>query len=366
MTGHKDYYELLGVNPHADRRAIAEAYDRLARRYQPDEDSLPSDPERMRELDEAFDTLDDPERRAEYDRLGAQPAVAVEAGPEVETGAGAAVETRPRRNWLALGLLAAGVAAFSAGLAILALVFFTGDGQRTVTLASGLIYTEVAEGSGEPPRPGDALTVHYTGSLQDGTEFDSSRGGNPFVFFLGTGDVIPGWDEGLASIKKGGRRTLTIPPALAYGDQGAGGVIPPGATLLFDVEVLKIETTGQEITTGSGLKYVDMEVGRDPQNFQAITPATGDEVVVAFVGETAAGTRFTDTRDDEQPYAFIMGSGSETAGFDEGVSTMRVGGSRRLIVPPELGYGAQDAGVAPEGVPSGATLIFDVQLLAIR
>jgi len=369
VTGDRDYYDVLDVNPAADRRAIAEAYDRLARRYQPDEDLPPSDPEGMRELDEAFDTLDDPERRAEYDRLRVNPALAVEAEPEDEIEAGAlppVAHQRPRRNWLALGLLAAGVAAFAAGLAILAVVLFAGDGQRTVTLASGLIYTEVEEGSGDPGRPGDALTVHYTGTLQDGTEFDSSRDKNPFVFFLGVEDVIPGWDEGLASIKEGGRRTLIIPPALAYGDQGAGGVIPPGATLLFDVEVLNIETTGEEITTASGLKYVDMEIGRDPQNFQAMTPATGNEVVVHFVGETAAGTRFIDTRDDEQPYAFIIGSGSETAGLDEGVSTMKVGGSRRLIVPPELGYGDQGAGVTPEGVPSGATLIFDVQLLAIR
>jgi peptidylprolyl isomerase len=369
VTEVRDYYDVLDVNPAADQRAIAEAYDRLARRYQPDDGAPPTDPDRMRELDEAFDTLDDPVRRAEYDRRRKSPAPVedVAAGEEAAATASPAAKARTRRNWPALGLIAAGIAALAAGIAVLAYVT-SNDGEQTVTLASGIVYTDIVEGSGNPPRPGDAMTVHYTGTLADGTEFDSSRDGNPFVFFLGIGDVIPGWDVGLASMKEGGTRRLTIPPELAYGEQGAGGVIPPNATLVFEVELVQLETTGEEITTDSGLRYIDIEIGRDPQTFQAITPASGDEVIVNYIGETADGTRFASTRTDGQPYAFVLGSGTETPGFEEGVSTMKAGGLRRLIVPPELAYGDEGLGVEGEAatIPPGATLVFDVELVGIQ
>lgn len=106
---------------------------------------------------------------------------------------------------------------------------------------SGLLYRDLAEGDGPAAEPGDAVVVHYTGWLPDGTEFDSSRErGEPFVFTLGQGDVIAGWDEGVAGMSAGDRRQLVIPPELAYGAEGAGGVIPPNATLVFDVELLEI------------------------------------------------------------------------------------------------------------------------------
>jgi len=105
---------------------------------------------------------------------------------------------------------------------------------------TGLFTLDLAEGSGDPARAGVGVRVHYTGWLPDGTTFDSSRDGEPLSFALGAGRVIPGWDEGVAGMRVGGKRRLVIPPALAYGEQGYPGAIPPNATLVFEVELLEI------------------------------------------------------------------------------------------------------------------------------
>lgn len=108
-----------------------------------------------------------------------------------------------------------------------------------VTTESGLKYEELTEGTGAEAKAGTYVTVHYTGWLTDGQKFDSSKDRNdPFEFALGAGMVIRGWDEGVQGMKVGGVRKLTIPPELGYGVRGAGGVIPPNATLVFEVELL--------------------------------------------------------------------------------------------------------------------------------
>jgi peptidylprolyl isomerase len=114
--------------------------------------------------------------------------------------------------------------------------------DNVVTTPSGLKYIELEEGTGATPERGQTVVVHYTGTLENGNKFDSSRDRNsPFEFKIGTGQVIKGWDEGLSTMKVGGRRQLIIPAELGYGSRGAGGVIPPNATLLFDVELLGIK-----------------------------------------------------------------------------------------------------------------------------
>jgi peptidylprolyl isomerase len=113
---------------------------------------------------------------------------------------------------------------------------------HTVVLPDGLKYVDLKIGSGPQPSAGQTVRVHYVGRLLDGTKFDSSRDrGQPFEFALGQGSVIAGWDEGVKTMRVGGRRKLIVPPQLGYGAQGAGDKIPPDATLVFDIELLGIE-----------------------------------------------------------------------------------------------------------------------------
>lgn len=118
--------------------------------------------------------------------------------------------------------------------------------SQVIEMPDGLKYTDTKLGDGAAAKAGDKVSVHYTGWLSDagakGKKFDSSVDrGQPFEFTLGAHQVIAGWDENVAGMKVGGRRTLTIPPELGYGARGAGGVIPPNATLIFDVELLKVQ-----------------------------------------------------------------------------------------------------------------------------
>ena len=143
-----------------------------------------------------------------------------------------------KRNWLWLPALA--------GLgALVVCLFVVADDkkdEKVIKTDSGLQYVELKEGDGEKAKKGDTVEVHYTGWLKDGKKFDSSLDRKePFSFELGAGKVIKGWDEGVAGMKVGGKRTLLIPPGLGYGARGAGGVVPPNATLLFEVELLDIK-----------------------------------------------------------------------------------------------------------------------------
>lgn len=114
--------------------------------------------------------------------------------------------------------------------------------MASITTASGLIIDDITEGNGAEAAAGQTVSVHYTGWLTDGTKFDSSKDRNePFEFPLAARWVIAGWDEGVQGMKVGGTRKLTIPPNLGYGARGAGGVIPPNATLVFEVELLAIK-----------------------------------------------------------------------------------------------------------------------------
>lgn len=151
----------------------------------------------------------------------------------------AAKKSGDRTNMI-LGLL---IIAVVAGFGIYWVWFRGTGGGSEITTASGLKYVDHVVGTGASPSPGKQVTVHYTGTLENGQIFDSSRkeGGQPFTFAIGTGSVIKGWDEGVMTMKVGGKRKLIIPPNLGYGARGAGADIPPNAKLIFEVELLDVQ-----------------------------------------------------------------------------------------------------------------------------
>jgi FKBP-type peptidyl-prolyl cis-trans isomerase len=230
--------------------------------------------------------------------------------------------------------------------------------------ASGLQFLDEKVGTGETPKTGQTCIMHYTGWLWErnakGKKFDSSKDRNePFPFAIGKGEVIKGWDEGVATMKVGGKRHLLIPPDLGYGARGSGSDIPPNATLLFEVELLGISAMKK---TDSGLEYRDIKEGT------GASPKQGQTCVVHYTGwlwdGAAKGRKFDSSVDSSKPLSFPVGVKRVIAGWDEGVATMKVGGKRELLVPPALGYGARGAGGGV--IPPNATLLFEVELLEVK
>lgn len=243
-----------------------------------------------------------------------------------------------------------------------------------VATSDGLQYIELVPGNSDHPHPGDVVEVHYRGMLADGTQFDSSyQRGAPTQFVLGAGAVLPGWDEGVALMRKGGKARLILPPGLAYGAQGGGGIIPPDATLTYEMELVEIRRNppaaparvdaAQYTTTPGGLKYYDLYVGTGAE---AVAGAT---VAVHYTGWLTGGTRVSTSLLPSRPMArqapveFVLGQ-APLKGWDEGVAGMRVGGMRQLVVPPELAYGEQ--GTADGAIPPGATIVFEIELIELK
>jgi peptidylprolyl isomerase len=238
-----------------------------------------------------------------------------------------------------------------------------------MTTASGLQYVEIEKGQGLAPQAGDLVAVHYRGQLQDGTEFDSSyQRGEPIRFALGQGRVIPGWEEGIALMNQGGKARLIIPPELAYGAQGAGEVIPPNATLIFEVELVSVEPgspaaptqvePADYTETETGLRYYDLQVG------DGATAEAGKTVTVHYTGWLENGQKFDSSIDRGEPFSLALGAGQVIPGWEEGVAGMRVGGRRQLVIPPELAYGQTGAGGGV--IPPNATLTFEIELLDVQ
>ncbi len=262
------------------------------------------------------------------------------------------------------------------GLAFLA---ENGKKEGITTTSSGLQYKVVSQGDGIKPLASDEVKVHYTGTLIDGTKFDSSVDrGEPITFPLS--GVIPGWTEGVQLMNQGSKFQFYIPSELAYGERGAGGVIGPNSTLIFDVELLEVikkepplpskmgpsdppdfvsfednKNKPGVIETESGLQYKVLSPADGPK------PKAADKVTCHYTGMLVDGTKFDSSLDRGRPSEF--GLRQVIRGWTEGLQYMSPGAIYRFYIPYELGYGAQGK---PPRIPQEATLIFDVELLKIN
>jgi len=222
----------------------------------------------------------------------------------------------------------------------------------TITTSTGLKFYDMALGSGDFPMPGDVVTVHYTGKLMDGTTFDSSIGRGPFDFTIGVGQVIKGWDEGVATMQIGSKRMLIIPSELAYGDSGAGDLILPNATLIFEVELLNIqkpfkdfdfEIPGVVSTTESGFIFEDHIVG------DGSSPQSGNIVEIHYTAKLDNGQKIDSSHDRNQTFEFELGDVRIPPALNEGLLTMSIGGKRTIS------FFIPDAGV---------TIIYEIELIS--
>lgn len=240
------------------------------------------------------------------------------------------------------------------------------DAADFETTDTGLQYFDLVEGDGATPESGDSVEVEFAIWLQDGNSYvaSSEDQGGSFSFSVGSGQVFPGWEEGVMTMAEGGTRQLIIPPDLGLGEQGVSGLVPPNATLIMEMTLVSVAPAPEQTevdpadyeTTESGLQYYDIVVG------DGATPEVGQTVVVHYSGWLEDGTLFDSSVQRGEPFPFPLGQGAVIPGWDEGVATMQVGGKRQLRIPAELAYG--DTGGGP--IPPGATLIFDVELLEVQ
>jgi len=228
---------------------------------------------------------------------------------------------------------------FSRYLLCLCLLLFATTGYASHGPAPDVGIDEIKVGKGIDARPFSVVDVHYTGKLEDGTVFDSSlERGEPFRFTLGTGQVIPGWDIGIQGMKPGGKRKLKIPPALAYGQKGAGGVIPPNATLVFDVELVAqtpppfVSISNSELATRleGGIKLIDI---RRPEEWQQTGVVDGSIKSTAFDREGRFQKSFMEmlekTVQPDEEFAVICRTGNRTANLSNWLVTR--GGYRNVL-----------------------------------
>ena len=209
--------------------------------------------------------------------------------------------------------------------------------NKEYTTDSGLKYVITRAGEGKKAEAGKSVKVHYTGKLTDGTEFDSSvKRKKPFVFKLGTGQVIKGWDEGIALLNAGSKATFTIPPELGYG-KNAQGSIPANATLIFDVELLEVIAPPEPfnvqgldtISMESGLKYIKvktLEKGTEAEAYRSVS--------VHYTGYLLDDSIFDSSVERGEPITFKLAVGQVIQDWDEGISYLKVDEKARFIITP--------------------------------
>ncbi|GAB5539858.1 MAG: FKBP-type peptidyl-prolyl cis-trans isomerase [Salibacteraceae bacterium] len=243
---------------------------------------------------------------------------------------------------------------------------------KELTTNSGLKIDIIQAGDGEKPNMGDIITVHYTGKLAtNGEVFDTSIDrGRPFRFSIGKGEVIAGWDEGIAQLSKGAKATLYIPSNLGYG-ANATGTIPPNSDLIFEVEIIDIAPAPKPIaferydhgalepnTTTSGLTYYIVEEGNGTKI------QSGSKVKVHYLGYLKeGGQKFDSSFDRGEPIEVTIGKGQVIPGWEEGLSLLEEGTKATMVIPSALAYGERGY---PGIIPPNADLVFDVQIMEVN
>jgi FKBP-type peptidyl-prolyl cis-trans isomerase len=241
-------------------------------------------------------------------------------------------------------------------------------GKPTVTITepgepADLILSDTTVGTGLAAAQGDLAEIHYVGLLTDGTEFDNSWDRDAtFMVPVGTGAVIPGFDQGLVGMAEGGRRVLVIPPSLGYGASGAGAAIPADATLIFVIDMVKVFDLERpepptDVAAPDGLEITDITVGSGPM------VESGQTVTVHYMGSLLDGTIFDTSWDRGQPFTTPIGQGRVIQGWDEGIVGMQAGGRRILVIPSDLAYGETGSGPV---IQPNTPLVFIVDLLQVR
>jgi peptidylprolyl isomerase len=256
-------------------------------------------------------------------------------------------------------LIVIGIAAGVIVVILIAIIAFLNRPQASSV--SRLEFNDIVVGTGREARTGDTVMVEFIGWVygRDRKDFfdRSANHEGPFQFILGKGQAIEGFDQGIVGMKEGGQRELIVPPELGYGKNGAlNGKIPPNTALRFEVELVEVATTLPP-TSVKELKVEDLVVGT------GATAQSGKTITVHYNGWLENGSKFDTSYDNGEPIEFVLGKGQVIAGWEQGLTGMRVGGKRRLTIPPDLGYGSKGAF---KSVPPNAALIFEVELLAVK
>jgi peptidylprolyl isomerase len=262
------------------------------------------------------------------------------------------------------------------------LIFGCSNSPDSVTLKSGLKYSDVKVGTGAEAKNGDLIEVQFKGWIvKDSSDLfgdwsvdstkkadliaDSYAMNQPMKFVLGTESFIKGSEEGIVGMKAGGQRTIVVPSNLAYGPQGMGP-IPPNSSIKVLIELVStkeavvakmwdVDSTLFK-TTASGLKYAVIQEG------EGELVGKEKQATVHYSGFLLDGTKFDSSVERDEPFTFVAGVGQVIPGWDEGVQLMKKGSKARLIVPSNLAYGDRDLGK----IPPNSTLIFDVEVLDVK
>lgn len=263
----------------------------------------------------------------------------------------------------------------------------------------GIYYVVNQLGEGNTVHPGEFVSVHYTGKLFNGNVFDSSvERGEPITFKIGIGQVIQGWEKGIPLFKTGGKGTLYLPSSLAYGERGAGGIIPPNSPLIFDIEVietidnetymerqkaLQLKMQAEADARKSEQNKIDraiiekyaadhqLKVQYSPSGIAYIMhqEGTGENIkpgqtaTVHYTGKFLDGSKFDSSKDRNQPFPVQVGANRVIQGWELGLQLLKKGSSATLILPSSLAYGERGAGAS---IRPNTVLIFDIDVLDVK